>query len=284
MHRRIGNVHAPFDPLVTKLIEKGAHVKNSDSKPLPLTNSAYLNPFNGNFEDPEEYFSDEGQFNIKGRLQILFPVLDRSPEDGSISLKELEGWNLQQATDQLIYRTRKEMNEHDKDNDGAITFAEYLPRFSDEDIGWWKDKFVNADIDDNGYLNFTEFMEGMDHDQDGKLNFNEFRAQAYDNYKNTLEFESGGDDVPSAEEKFDELDLNKDRLLTEEELRPIIHYLHPGELTYATHYTRFLIHEADDDKDGELTLNEMMDHHHIFYNTVIMDYDIGDDDDFHDEF
>ncbi|KAF5204145.1 Calumenin-b [Thalictrum thalictroides] len=315
LHRRVGNNHAPFDPLVTKLIDGVSPENNSDSKPFAV-DQASVNPFSGVFEDEEEYFSEEGQFNIKARLQILFPLLDNSPEDGKISLKELEVWNLQQANNQLISRTQKEIKDHDKNGDGAITFAEYQPLLANEDIdkndmthgqaGWWMEKFNSADIDSNGILNFKEFMDflhpedseneklqrwklkekmqGMDHDKDGKLNFKEFRTQAYEIYKSTAEFESGGDDLPSPEEKFDELDVNKDRLLTEEELRPIVHYLHPGEFNYAKHYTKYLIHEADDDNDGKLSLKEMLDNDHIFYNTVITENDVDDDDDFHDEF
>lgn len=128
----------------------------------------------------------------------------------------------------------------------------------------------------------------MDNDNDGKLNYVEFHERAYDIYKNYLEFESSGTNVPKPEEKFAELDLNKDRyysflnprnidlyffssnkkikklilfiiseyqmpiswhcigrLLTEEELKPILRYLQPGELSYAIYYTKYLIHEVD---------------------------------------
>ncbi|KAG6576643.1 hypothetical protein SDJN03_24217, partial [Cucurbita argyrosperma subsp. sororia] len=47
----------------------------------------------------------------------------------------------------------------------------------------------------------------MDHDRDGKLNFDEFLHHTYDIYNSYIEFQTRGDDVPSAEEKFDELDL-----------------------------------------------------------------------------
>ncbi|KAL5726870.1 hypothetical protein ACHQM5_000118 [Ranunculus cassubicifolius] len=309
-HRRIGINHAPFDPLIAKLIIENS---NSNTKPPPTPPNISpipKNPFMGIFEDPEEYFTSEGEFNIKGRLQILFPLLDNSPEDGSLSLNELERWNLQQASDQLTYRTLETMNEIDKDRDGAITFEEYFPKYSNEDInrndmthgqaGWWKEKFDSADADENEELHFAELMDflhpedsindkvqlwssnekirGMDYDKDGKLNFVEFQNQAYDNYKNNFEFETGGDDVLNVEEKFQELDVNKDGLLTQEELKPIIHYLHQGELTHAKHYSKYLIHQADEDGDGELTLNEMLNHEHMFYNTVITNKDY---DDFH---
>lgn len=51
----------------------------------------------------------------------------------------------------------------------------------------------------------------MDQDNDGKLNFMEFSHNAYDSFKSYIEFETGGAKAPTAEEKFAELDLNKDK-------------------------------------------------------------------------
>lgn len=51
----------------------------------------------------------------------------------------------------------------------------------------------------------------MDYDNNGKLNFVEFSKNAYDIFKNYIEFETGGANVPTAEEKFAELDVNKDK-------------------------------------------------------------------------
>ncbi|KDO59624.1 hypothetical protein CISIN_1g0485992mg, partial [Citrus sinensis] len=124
----------------------------------------------------------------------------------------------------------------------------------------------------------------MDDDNDGKLNLDEFLENTYRTYKSYAEFEDDGDgtDFPSAEETFVELDTNKDKLLEVEELKPIFSYLHPGEISYAKYYSRHLIHEADDNRDGNLTLDEMLNHEYIFYNTVYNDVD-DDDYDFRDE-
>ena len=65
----------------------------------------------------------------------MFPLLDNAPKDGLISAKELGGWIEQQAIDRLSYRTDKIMAWHDKNGDGAISFSEYLPQFTEDDIG-----------------------------------------------------------------------------------------------------------------------------------------------------
>lgn len=53
----------------------------------------------------------------------------------------------------------------------------------------------------------------MDHDKDGKLSFVEFSDNAYNVFKNYVEFETS--DVPIAEEKFAELDVNKNKYYTD---------------------------------------------------------------------
>ncbi|KAM5557710.1 hypothetical protein ABKV19_024856 [Rosa sericea] len=314
LHRRLGFTgHVPiFDPLVSKMEwyveEKGLGDQNItlDTKhDLVIANDV---------EEAQEYLSEAGTLNITMRLVSIFPLLDLAPEDGFVSYNELKHWIVAQAVERMIHRTQNEMASHDRDGDRAISFREYLPQFSIEDIdrndmehgeaGWWKQQFDNADADRNGLLNFnelrdflfpedssndrihkwllTEKMKRMDHDNDGKLNFQEFSDNAYDIFKNYVEFETGG--VPTAEDKFAELDVNKNKFIEAEELKPILHYLYPGELTYATYFTSFLIHEADDNKDEKLTLQEMLHHEDIFYNTV---YESSNDDgnhDDHDEF
>ncbi|KAG5229533.1 calcium-binding EF hand family protein [Salix suchowensis] len=244
-------------------------------------------------EDAGEYLSDDGRLNITLRLLVLFPLLDKKPRDGLISFEELEAWNVVQARERLAYRTQREIQSRDKDGDGAISFKEYLPQFSDEDIeknemghgeaGWWMLQFRNADVDRNGTLDFDEFnnflhpedsnnrdiqiwilrekLKRMDDDRDGKLNLAEFSTYAYDGYKSYAEFEPNG---------------------AREELIPMIPYLKPGELSYARHYTSYLIHESDDNGDGNLSIDEMLNHEYTFYGTFFQD-DEDYDDEFHDE-
>ncbi|KAK9914532.1 hypothetical protein M0R45_038306 [Rubus argutus] len=317
LNRRLGYTgHVPiFDPLVammkTYAEEKGLGDQNH---PIDLEHDSVIA---NEVEEAHEYLSEEGKLNITLRLVSLFPLLDHAPKDGFITYNELKHWITAQAKERMDYRTRKELAAHDKNGDGAISFKEYLPQFSIEDIernemehgeaGWWKQQFDNADADKNAFLTFHEFrdflhredstndqihkwlltekMKRVDYDNDGKLNFVEFSKNAYDVFKNYIEFETGGANVPTAEEKFAELDVNKDKLLEAEELRPILHYLYPGELTYATYFTSYLIYESDDNKDGKLTLQEMLNHEDIFYNTVYENSDDDyDDDDGHDEF
>ncbi|GMI95285.1 hypothetical protein like AT4G27790 [Hibiscus trionum] len=307
LHRRLAH-RVSFDPLVSR-IERWTDEKGSNE------NITYV----PEVEDAQEYFQDDGILNTTLRLVILFPLLDNAPKDGKISVEELGAWITQQAVDRLRYRTDRVMSWNDKNEDGAISFAEYLPHFTPEDIeknstghgdaGWWMEQFKNADVDSSGSLDYNECrdflhpedsenedilrwlsrekMKRMDDDDDGKLNLDEFKKHAYEIYKSYADFENSAALTPTAQEKFADLDIDKDEKLCVEELKPLLSYLHPGELFYAKHFTRYLMREADDNKDGYLTLQEMLNHENIFYNSLYENDDDDDDeynyDDFHDD-
>ncbi|XP_031115123.1 reticulocalbin-2 [Ipomoea triloba] len=280
--------------------------------PIVARRKGFANPEKS--EDDDRYFNDKGRLDTGLRLMVLFPILDKDPRDGFVDTKELEYWNTQQAISRLNYRTQRELLLRDKDGDGSVSFSEYLPQFTDEDMernetghggaGWWMIQFKNADVDRNGTLNLYEFrdflhpedtrndnirrwlltekLRQMDVDKDHRLSLREFERGAYQTYKTYKEFETGGKDVPSLVEIFTFLDADKDNFLRVEELKPIFHYLNPGELSYARYYTTYLIREADDNKDARLTLDEMLNHDTLFYDTIY-DNEKDEDDIYHDE-
>ncbi|KAJ4979333.1 hypothetical protein NE237_010113 [Protea cynaroides] len=317
--RRLGHKHAPFDPLIGKLeilMEENGLKDEKVAGNWDMDESV-----SRELSESEEYFKEDGMLNITERLLNLFPLLDKFPQDGFINLKELEAWNVDRAVERLNYKTMKEMKLRDKDGNGSLSLIECLhPSLTNlerndmapDQVGWWKEQFRNADEDGNGLLNLSELNDFlnpkdsaneeihelflrekirlMDYDKDGKLNFVEFREQAYKIYKTHAEYDYNGYDIPKPEEKFADLDLNFDRLLTVQEMLPMMHQLYPGEITYAIYYAKYLIREADDDKDGKLTIDEILNHEEVFYSKVFEsefdDNNDNDDDDdfFHEEF
>lgn len=112
-----------FDPLAAELEQKTKGKSNDNSSRRSRK------------KEDEKYFDNDGRLKTSLRLMVLFPILDVAPKDGFIEYKELEIWNTQQAIDRLHYRTWREMEFRDKDGDGAISFFEYLPQFTNEDLG-----------------------------------------------------------------------------------------------------------------------------------------------------
>ncbi|KAK4746866.1 hypothetical protein SAY87_025903 [Trapa incisa] len=273
------------------------------------------------FMDAEDYLNDEEKFNITNRLVLLFPKIDLDPADGFVTENELTEWNLQQAEKEVMHRTQREMELHDKNKDGHVSFAEYEPpswvQNSDNstfgyEMGWWKEEHFNAsDADGDGLLNITEFnhflhpidsknpnlvqwlckeeVRERDSDKDGKINFEEFFHGLFDlvrNYEEENQHSSHSYDSAEAPAKilFSQLDKDGDGYLTDVELLPIMGKLHPSEGYYAKQQADYVISQADGDKDGRLTLLEMIEKPYVFYSAVFKDAEDEEYDEYHDEF
>ena len=113
-----------FDPLVEEFEENDREASDHHF----LLNS--LNIFLNDVHDKHEFVSQVKNLNSTMRLMVLFPLLDLDPRDGFVSLKELDHWNSQQAIQRLNYRTHKELASLDENEDGAITFTEYIAKIS----------------------------------------------------------------------------------------------------------------------------------------------------------
>ncbi|KAJ8546505.1 hypothetical protein K7X08_032382 [Anisodus acutangulus] len=323
-HERI-----PFDPLVAK-IERHREDKEWEKQYIDTHHPELIHenhapgeesqPEWEDFMDAEDYLNDEDKFNVTDRLVLLFPTIDVDPSDGFVSEHELTEWNLEQSRKEVLHRTQRDMEVHDKNHDGFVSFDEYEPpswvRNSDNssfgyDMGWWKEDHFNAsDIDGDGLLNITEFNDFLhpadtsnpkllhwlckeeirerDSDKDGKVNFKEFFHGLFDLVRNydeeshdTSHHSEDSQDSP-ARKLFAELDKDGDGYLSDTELLPIIGKLHPSERYYAKQQADYIIQQADADKDGSLTLKEMIDSSYVFYSAIFNE----DDEDYehHDEF
>lgn len=134
--RRLGYKVLPplFDPLVVK-IERFVEEKGLNDWKTPTHWENLPVPKELDQEGVADFLSDEGTLNITLRLTYLFPSLDKNPEDGFVESRELEAWIMQQANDRLTFRAGKELASRDQDGDGAISFREYFPHFTNKDIG-----------------------------------------------------------------------------------------------------------------------------------------------------
>uniref|UniRef100_A0A0D9ZSK7 EF-hand domain-containing protein n=1 Tax=Oryza glumipatula TaxID=40148 RepID=A0A0D9ZSK7_9ORYZ len=297
-HRRSGRHyvpfgrHAAFGPFATEvelLLHGGGAVPDIRTFRDTLDRLPDWSHFDAELGPLERYFGSDGELNVKERLLYLFPMLDRAPKDGGVSCGELEAWLRRQAADRLDAVARRELKRHDKDGDGVVTLREYLAVDHDQHIdwtdtehgepGWWLHKFISADRDHSGAMDFIELNDGMDHDRDGKLSLDEFISQFHMIDHNSIVEHSADDDTScaEAEKKFRELDSNNDGYLTVEEARPVIQSLISGEFSYAKSHAKLLM-KADDNKDNKLSLEEMLNHYLSFYNIVYMDdhYDYDD--------
>ncbi|XP_072961672.1 uncharacterized protein [Typha angustifolia] len=304
----------PFDPIISEIElrredREWERAHYPEEKPAPGMESA---PEWKEFGNAEDYINDEDHFNVTSRILLLFPKVDVAPTDGFITPEELAAWNLVQAQNDVMHRTKRDMKLHDKNRDGFVSFDEYerpswAGRIDDNDsandgVGWWnKDHFNASDIDGDGLLNLTEFndflhpsdsanpkliywlceeeVRARDKDNDGKLNFQEFFNELFNLVQNHHEAPHESEEAP-AKKLFSDLDQDKDGFLSAAELKPVIMNIHPSEHQYAKQQADYMISQADHDKDGRLSLSEMLENPYIFYNAIFSEDDYG----FHDEF
>ncbi|BAS77708.1 Os02g0221800 [Oryza sativa Japonica Group] len=315
----------PFDPVIAglerrrddreweRLAAAGLHAPGFEAAPVP---EDYIDGGGGFGADPDEdYINDAARFNLTRRVEALFPKIDVDPADGAVTPAELTAWNLASARREVMHRTARELDLHDRDHDGRIAFSEYERpswawRFDDHNssndgVGWWKEEHFNAsDMDGDGFLNLIEFNDFLhpadttnpklinwlckeevrerDKDNDGKLNFQEFYNGLFYSIRHFDEEASTDDsnasDAP-ARKSFTHLDLDNDGLLSADELKPIIGNLHPPEHFYAKQQADYVITQADTNKDGQLSLQEMIENPYVFYSALFTEDDYG----FHDE-
>ncbi|XP_020534010.1 reticulocalbin-2 isoform X2 [Jatropha curcas] len=288
----------PFDPLIAD-IERHREDKQWEkhyfdhAHPEILSHTEHHQPAPGHESQPEwddfinaeDYLNDEEKFNVTSRLLLLFPKIDVDPIDGYVSEHELTEWNLNQAEREVLHRTQREMDVHDKNHDGFVSFAEYEPPTwvhsaaeKDSfgyDMGWWREEHFNAsDADGDGLLNITEFNDFLhpadsknpkllqwlckeevrerDSDKDGKVNFKEFFHGLFDLVRNYEEENQNSshlsDDSMEAPAKvlFAQLDKDGDGYLSDTELLPIIGKLHPSERYYAKQQADYIISQELD--------------------------------------
>ena len=65
----------------------------------------------------------------------MFPKIDVSPLDGYVSESELIEWNVQSSAKEVMHRSQRDMDVHDRNKDGFVSFSEYEPPSWGRDSG-----------------------------------------------------------------------------------------------------------------------------------------------------
>ncbi|PNX71431.1 calumenin-b-like protein [Trifolium pratense] len=243
-------------------------------------------------------WEEEDEFNLKNKIVHIFPQIDVDPTDQFISVHELTQWNLH-------HHTQREMVIYDKDHDGFVSFSDLNSSITDDDSFGYdmrlleEEHFNASDADGDGLLNFAELNDFLhsansnspklqqrlckeevresDMDRDGKVSFREFflrlfhLVRKYDE-ENYIDPHHSDDSMDaSAKLLFSQLDKDCDGFLSDTELLPVIGKLHPSEHYYATKQSENFISQAQDNKDGHLSLTEMIENAHILYAAIFPD-------------
>lgn len=249
----------------------------------------------GSHKEAEEYDHLPPE-EAKKRLGILLKKMDLT-SDGFIDRKELKAWILRSFKMLSEEESRDRLEDADENNDGKVTWVEYLSdtygidssgetlNFSEENehlISDDKEMWKAADANNDGVLDSTEWLafthpeehpamlpvilnqtlRDKDTDHDQAITFQEFIGdRGVEHDKNWLEVEHT---------RFsNDLDKDKDGKLSGNE---ILSWIIPSSDEIADEEVDHLFAASDDDHDDILSFEEILDHHDVFVGSEATDY------------
>ncbi|CAD5209377.1 unnamed protein product [Bursaphelenchus xylophilus] len=221
----------------------------------------------------------------KKRLRALAVRMDED-KNGIITLRELEDWVYNSLLSLDEEETRERFEEIDQDHDGKVTWQEYIHEaFGTEDgkgldpeYGKLMDEdriyFEAADVDKDNALTEKEFLtfqnpehhphmhtalikntlSEKDIDKDNRISLKEFLGEIYEQPQSEFYL--------TEKSRFkEEYDRNKDGYLDGAELTD---WLIPNLHTVAREEAEHLFSSADKDKDGKLSIEEVVEDYSTF--------------------
>ncbi|KAL4236212.1 EF-hand domain pair [Mactra antiquata] len=247
----------------------------------------------------EEEFDELPPEEAKKRLKMLVKKMDKD-HNMFVSKKELTDWIVMSFKLLDEEEAIEEFEDKDEDQDGKINWIEYLQThfsYTEDEIKEMRKndredilqflagvddeerKFNAADVNKDGYLDKDEFvafyhpynyehmhhielqrvMNDHDKDKDGFLSLEEFLGDSsHDQEWEIVE-----------KERFQDYDVNKDQLLSFDEIRP---WVLTDNLEEAQEEADHLFSKADENLDDRLTEREITDHHEEFVGSQATDY------------
>jgi len=157
----------------------------------------------------------------------------------------------------MYARDKGRFHAADRDGDGALTLMEYIS---------FKNPLKTEDLRE---LAISWALRDVDTDGDGKVSLSEFLSDYMTKPTDGLEY-YGEEFVESQTDKFHEdFDVNGDGQLEGEELAL---WLGPDNTEIAIEETDHLMDMCDTNKDGALTLEEVLANHEVFLDSDATEY------------
>lgn len=230
----------------------------------------------------------------KQRLQVIVEKMDKS-RDGFVDKKELTAWVLRSFHMMSEQEADERFEQSDRNKDTQVAWSEYAidtygvhgeheQEYPQDQKMMRDDKvlFHVSDLNGDGFLDKKEFQafshpEDFDYtatvlyertliekdiNRDGKITFNEFILP--DGKDRDQEW------MITEKDRFDQdFDKNGDGYMDKEET---ILWLQPNNWDTATIEAEHLIEKSDDNKDGKLSVKEILDHHSVFVGSEVTDF------------
>ncbi|XP_021377539.1 calumenin-B-like isoform X2 [Mizuhopecten yessoensis] len=245
-------------------------------------------------------FEDLSPEESKERLGQIVDKIDKD-KDGKVTEEELKNWIQYIQRRYIVTDTERMWKDHDLEGD-ALHWNSYMkrtygyedspdnadsPTFSyketierdqrrwtaadtDKDQKLSKEEFVHflhpEDSDHMRDVVVQETMEDIDKDKDGFISLDEYIRDMYPNENGEEEPEW----VKSERTQFEQYrDINKDGKMDNDEVK---NWIVPPDYDHSEAETNHLIYEADSDKDGNLSKEEILEHYDLFVGSQATDF------------
>lgn len=271
-----------------------SNLKHDDAQNFDYDHEAFLG------HDEAKTFDRLPLEESKRRLGIIVGKIDDN-KDGYVSEDELKIW-IKRAQQKYIFdNVQNQWNDFDTNNDGYIgweeyknvTYGSYLdsPQ-TDTDFNYAQmmqrdeRRFRMADKNGDMYVNKEEFtaflhpeefshmkdivvqetIEDIDKNGDGYIDLQEYIGDMYSPENG----EEEPDWVKSEREQFAEFrDKNNDGKMDRQET---LDWILPEDYDHAEAEAKHLLHEADVDRDGKLTKEEILEKHEVFVGSQVTNF------------
>lgn len=261
-------------------------------------------------ESESKAFDQLSPAESKKRLGELVDKIDVDG-NGYVTYEELKNWIYKQQKSYIHDDVERQWKSHNPENKTLITWEDYKKAtygfmddledkhknpsgLTNEDTKTYQDmmrrdrrRWQLADQNHDGSLSrdeFTDFLhpeeaphmhsvvidetlEDMDRDKDGKISLAEYINDMYasDGTDGTVP-----DWVVREREQFrDHRDKNKDGFLDKEEVKL---WILPPDYDHSEAEAKHLIHESDEDKDGQLSKEEIVNNYDVFVGSQATDF------------
>ncbi|XP_063851639.1 reticulocalbin-2-like isoform X2 [Scylla paramamosain] len=256
----------------------------------------------GSTKEAEEY-DQLPPAEAKRRLEVLLLKMDRN-NDKTIDRKELHSWILRSFRMLSEEESAERMDEVDEDEDGYVTWAEYISETygindpddqkllekedqaeeqrllrEDRQLFNTADKNIDGRLDEEEFLAFShpeehpdmlpvileQTLEEKDTNKDGNIDFQEYIGD-----KEKYLAGKTDEEMKLRQQRFLSFDFDGDAMLSQDELLFMMKTDHNKDI--AEDEVDHLFAAADDDGDDLLSFLEVLEHHDVFVGSEATDY------------